>query len=294
MSDASVADAMADGSHDAGPFASPDQPGPLQVDEHLGEMASASISVDYFVPRTAGVLPIVFLRHGYTRAPKNLHGWGTYLASHGFIVALPSTTDSGNAQIGETDLETAVTYTLAQAAAPASFLFGAVDAARVVLGGHSSGGLAATLTVAAKKVPAAGLVLLDNEGSTEGNTAAAMIAVPSVGAYAAPDNSPGPLSCNEQGTGVNAADALTGSVLSFRVKNASHCDLESDSDVGCAAACGASSATRLAAFETYVTAFLMLAFQCETRALPFVTGSILAADARVTVLSQRMLPPRCL
>ncbi len=279
----------------AGPFAPPDAPGPFAVDAHLGEVASAdgALQADYFLPRGPGPYPVVFLRHGYTRGQRNLRGWGERLASHGFATALPSTRDSGSATIGQADLEAVVTFTLARARAAGSFLSGALDEARVVLGGHSSGGLAATLAAAGGHVPVAALVLLDTEAAPEGEAAAPKVLVPSVGAFAEPDTSPGALSCNEQGGGVRTAQALAGPVLVFRAKGASHCDLESETDALCAAACGSTSAARLAAFETYVTAFLQAEIRCDARARPWVDGTVLAGDARVQVLSQRGLGALC-
>ena len=280
---------------DAGPFDPPDTAGPFAFDTSLDLVASddGALHADYFVPRGGAAHPVVFLRHGYTRGQQNLRGWGQRLASHGFAAVMPSTKDSGNATTGQRDLEAVVTFTLAKAHAPGSFLAGRLDDTHVVLGGHSSGGLAATLAAAAGHVPVAGLVLLDTEAAPEGVTAARNVHVPAVGAFAEPDTSPGALSCNEQGGGVVTAQALAGSVFAFRVAKASHCDLESNSDTLCAAACGGTSAERLAAFETYVVAFLQLMLRCDARARPWVDGSIVAGDARVKVLEQRGLSSAC-
>jgi pimeloyl-ACP methyl ester carboxylesterase len=280
--------ATPDAGVDRGPYSPPSGSGPYAVDTYPGVLVvpPTNLHADEYVPEGAGPFPIVFLRHGDLRSPANLVGWGQHLGSFGFVVIVPETQNAGDDHIGAADLEATVTNVLDVASNAGSPLTGKVDASRVILGGHSSGGLAATLAAASGQVPVAGLILLDTEGSTDGESAAPGIHVPAVGAFAEPDLS-GALSCNEEGTGVNTAEALAGPLFAFRVKNASHCDLESNTDDVCALGCGSTDPNRTLAFETYVTAFLQLVVQCRAEAAPYVTGPIVAADTRVTVLAVR-------
>jgi hypothetical protein len=216
--------------------------------------STTTVPVDVYAPTAGGPYPLVVLRHGLTRSKEQLAGWGQDLASHGFVAVLPDARVSwrDDAEGDARDMLTVMKWALVEPS-----LAGKVDPTRRILGGHSSGGLAAI--VAASLDPSLkALLLLDTEGDDLGVTAGAKVSMPTLGIFGEPDTL-----CNESGTGVGSFQAVTGPRFGMRIRGASHCDAESPSSAGCELPCGATTPNAQGLYRQFGLAFLDAYVNCN-------------------------------
>ncbi len=262
--------------------AAPEDPGPNPVTTQTMDIpvgGSVSLTTDVYLPGAIEHAPLVVLRHGYLRARGNLAGWGTHLASHGFVTAVFDSRDNTNddPQTDGADMDSVTAWLLASSNDASSPLFHRMDAARLAMGGHSAGGAAAA--VAASGLSGVGaLVLLDSEDTGPSLAVAPSLTVPTIGIFGAPST------CNENGDNRKTYAAVTGPRLGIYVTGASHCDAEDPLDTLCGIACGSTNDARHAAFKRYATAFLEAYLQCDATAYPYVGGAAAMADTAITIL----------
>lgn len=184
-------------------------------------LAGTEIEVYWFRPEQAPA-GFMLLQHGFARHCANLRETGLTLAAAGFtVLCLNADMARGNAALAE-----ALAAHLAQRA----------DAPRVVVAGHSAGGLFAA-RVAAALPPArrAGLLVFDpvDAGGALAPALAALRGTAPLRAFVAP-----PSACNAQGNAVAALRAAGAAVVALGA-GATHLDIEGgDSDRLAVAACG--------------------------------------------------------
>lgn len=252
---------------------SPEQPGPLPVSSQKGlsfALASGPVTVDLYWPiQSSAAAPIVVVGHGFSRSGADMTGWGEHLASHGFVVAVPTfpnrfgTDYAGNGQ-RMLDIIAFVRANPGMVSVPLD--------PRNALVGHSAGGLSAFL--AAAKDPSiefvVGLDPVDAGGM--GAQAAANLTQPTLVIAAMPGL------CNGEGSAHAFYQPLTVPGSWFvRVMGASHCDAEDPSDGSCTLTCGGQSDIHHAMFRRYATAHLLAHFFCQDlQYLP--DGQVLVGD----------------
>jgi pimeloyl-ACP methyl ester carboxylesterase len=214
-----------------------------------------TVLVDAYAPGAAGRYPIVLLRHGLTRSRENFAGWGKDLAARGFVVVAPDARDAWN---DDPDGDASDILTVMSWALGDTTLSAKIDPSRRILGGHSSGGLAA-LVAASRDPSLSALLLLDTEGDDpRGPRAAALVTAPTLGVFGAPN-----MLCNENGDGVSSFAALAGPRFGLRIEGASHCAAENPSGMGCELPCGSVSDEAQQLYQHYVVGFLEAFIGCD-------------------------------
>ena len=201
-------------------------------------------AVTLYIPNSpAESTSLAVVSHGFARGPSNHITTATRLSSWGFIVATP-------ALPSYTDHEANGKY-IAQTLVPA--MHTAYDAAsdgKVVLIGHSAGGLASI--VAAALVTNAAYVGLDAvDMSDVGNSYANSVTSPAL--LLAGD----PSRCNSDGNSAGWADMVGGEHWLVSVSDATHCDFESETDSLCDNLCGDSDTARQDLIQTYAVAWAL-------------------------------------
>lgn len=134
-------------------FFPPDGDGPYTVsrsDESV-EVSAGEFDVIVIVPDGAEgeTFPLVVVNHGFQLSAGNFAASGERLATHGFLVLLPSMGDGLFNAFSHTDLATIqqdlLDWALNQARVPGGRFFGRIDAAKIGVGGHSRGGKASLM-----------------------------------------------------------------------------------------------------------------------------------------------------
>lgn len=213
--------------------------------------------VTVYVPNSpAASTSLAVVSHGFARGPTHHITTATRLSSWGFVVATPALPNY-------TDHEGNGTY-IAQTLVPA--LHTAYDAAsdgKVVLIGHSAGGLASL--VAAALVTNVGYVGLDAVDMSDiGTSYASSVTSPAL--LLAGD----PSRCNSDGNSTAWADLLGGEHWLASVTDATHCDFESETDGLCTALCGDDDDARQDLIQTYAVAWALQ--QTRGTASSYVAG----------------------
>ncbi len=112
------------------------------------------VEVSILVPDDAddAPYPVVVFNHGFQMTGAMYVGYGERLASHGFVVILPTIGDpflSARTHLELATIQTEIDSWIADAAsAPGSRVFGVADASLLGVGGHSRGGKASLLAAA--------------------------------------------------------------------------------------------------------------------------------------------------
>ena len=57
--------------------------------ERMMRLIGKEVAVDFYLPQGLNKAPVVVVAHGFSRSRRNMAGWGTLLASNGFIAAIP-------------------------------------------------------------------------------------------------------------------------------------------------------------------------------------------------------------
>lgn len=136
---------------------------PMPFDLGGPEGALRAVDADLYVPLGAGPRPLIELGHAWpgTLDEFPLSGWGRRLASRGYVVVVADrragTAASGlgglrrpadildlDSGVGSRDMLRILRWAIAQSATPGTPLAGAVDPARIAIGGHSLGAYMAT------------------------------------------------------------------------------------------------------------------------------------------------------
>lgn len=164
---------------------------PMPPDPNGPDGVLPAVDADLYVPQGAGRRPLIELGHAWpgTLAEFPLSGWGNRLASRGFVVIVADRragTAASNlgdvrrlADIADLDSDVhaedmlrILRWAIAQSAAPGTPLTGAVDPARLAIGGHSLGAYMATFAAVRAQTEGPNLstlVLLDPADERLGN-----------------------------------------------------------------------------------------------------------------------------
>ena len=57
--------------------------------EQKVKLTGKEVAVDFYLPQGLRKAPVVVVAHGFSRSRLNMAGWGSLLASNGFIAAIP-------------------------------------------------------------------------------------------------------------------------------------------------------------------------------------------------------------
>ncbi len=213
--------------------------------ERTIRLTGKEVAVDFYLPQGLKKAPVVVVAHGFSRSRRNMAGWGTLLASNGFIAAIPDLPawadhDQNSQAIRE--------------------LFNSINSKAVVtepgptgtgaLMGYSMGGLC-TLLAATNNPPVRCWVGLDPvDAGSKGTVAAKELRIPCVAILAEPGR------CNANGNATAMLAGLSGPMLALRVRDAAHTDPEQPTDWLAELVCGQADPARHASFERYAIAAL--------------------------------------
>ena len=153
--------------------ATPGERGPFPISEFSESLKDSTRgrTIDLLVFRPApasdavlpgGPFPLLVFSHGFLLTGKDYRSYGEHLASHGFVVALPTYTmnlfDVNHATLAE-DLRFVIDRCLAENVTAGSALHGLVNPRAIGVAGHSLGGKVSLLEAASDpRVRAAGLL----------------------------------------------------------------------------------------------------------------------------------------
>jgi pimeloyl-ACP methyl ester carboxylesterase len=209
------------------------------------------------------------------------------MAAQGFIAVMPDSRMAWNddPQGDAQDILAVMHWAMSDAS-----LAGKIDPRRRVLGGHSSGGLAA-LVAASTDPSIRALLLLDTEGTDVGLQSAAQVSIPTLAIFGdssvvANDNLVGTAMCTDSdGTGLGTFQALAGTRFGLRIRGASHCAAESPTSAGCEIPCGSATPEAQQAYQRYVMTFLAAYVACDSTSFPVVDPRAPPAVQNVELLA---------
>lgn len=228
--------------------------------QHL-MLAGREVAVTLYYPARRDGAPLVVVAHGFMRGKRHMAGWGADLAGQGFIVAVPTQPALANHALNGRALAELVAQVrsgkVPMKASPGS---------QTALVGFSMGGLTTLLAAARQPVDAwVGLDPVDMDGS--GVAAARKLTVPCAVLRAEP------AAWNKHGNARDIAAALPDLRLSLKVRNATHVDAESPTDLLGQFACGFTDAGRQSTFKRYTLAFLKAALSDDVEAQTVLDGA---------------------
>ena len=208
-------------------------------------LTGKEVAVDFYVPRGLKKAPVVVVAHGFSRSRLNMAGWGSLLASNGFIAAIPDLPawadhDRNSRAIREL-LERIHSKTLITQPEPSG---------TGALMGFSMGGLC-TLMAAATNGQVRCWVGLDPvDAGRKGAKVARGLRIPCAVLLAEPSQ------CNANGNAKQLVVGLSGPLFALRVRDATHTDPEQPTDWLAESVCGKADPKRHAIFERYALAVL--------------------------------------
>lgn len=267
----------------------PEDPGPLAFNSEVRttSIEGSSITFDLYMPDGApGPFPIVAVVHGFMRSRATMADWGRELAKRGYIAAVPGLPGSSPDHAKNGRIISALLDHLVAAAIQAGDpLSGKVDGTRRGALGHSAGGLACLLAASTDQQIDVVIGLDPVDASGLGSQAAPAIGAPTTFILAQPS------SCNSNGNAAQVFPLLGGARLSVRVKQGTHCDAESPTDVLCGVLCGAADAQRHARFRRYAFATLDYVLACQDSMASWLGGADAGADQQVEAIISQSFPP---
>lgn len=208
------------------------------------KLAGRDVAVTLYYPAHRDEAPLVVVAHGFTRSKRYMAGWGADLAGEGFIVAVPTQPALANHPLNGRALAELVAQ-VRDGSVPLKVKPGK----RTALVGFSMGGLTTLLAAARQPVDAwVGLDPVDMDGT--GVAAAKGLTIPCAILRAEP------AAWNKHGNARKIGAALPDLRLSLKVRNATHLDAESPTDLLGQLACGFVDSDRQSTFKRYTIAFL--------------------------------------
>ena len=219
-------------------------------------LTGKEVNVDFYLPQQAAEAPVVAVAHGFTRSRLNMAGWGSLLASNGFIVAVPDLPSLGvHARNGRALRE------LIQRVNDREFFSAPKPNGAGALMGFSAGGLASLLAASSNTTVRCWIGLDPVDIRRRGAKAAGALKIPCLVLQAEKSV------WNARGNSKQIVDNLPGPFLAFRVKGAVHVDGENPTDGFAELTCGKSDPARREVFERASVAALRAVLFGEERAL---------------------------
>ena len=219
-------------------------------------LTGTKVPVDVYLPEGVRQAPVVVIAHGFSRSRINMAGWGSLMASNGFIAAvpdLPAWADHQRNGLALSELLDRINRgDIVQEPRP-SGVAGSM--------GFSAGGLSSVLAASSNRCVQCWVGLDPVDLGGLGADAAKRLNFPCVVLQAEPG------AWNAQGNSARVVDALPGPVLALRVKGAVHVDAENPTDWLAELVCGKSDPSRRKVFELYAVAALRAVFFGELSSL---------------------------
>jgi dienelactone hydrolase len=283
--------------------ADPSQPGPCAVASHVVYIDGESETQIHYPSAQqcgdgiAAPYPAIAFAHGFsmfglTHGARDNAGNGEYLASWGYVAAIPVLPDDVEGRID--DMQEVLSYLEAETGRPASFLYQKVDTNRLATAGHSFGG-ATVLALSARDARIKAVVALDpvyhQGGPTPGeepeiwdpDVEGPQIAVPACILGAPASN------CNSEADYAEIYP-FVGAMhkASFLIAGASHCDFADPGNPFCGFVCGASDPERTRLIQKYMTAWLNYYMYLNTDSYDFLYGTAADADIAAGLIERQV------
>ena len=228
--------------------------------QHL-MLAGCDVAVTLYYPAHRDEAPLVVVAHGFTRSKRYMAGWGADLAGQGFIVAVPTQPALANHA-----LNGRVLAELVSQMRDGRISMKMKPGKRTALVGFSMGGLTTLLAAARQPLDAwVGLDPVDMDGT--GVAVAKKLAVPCAILRSEP------AAWNKHGNARQIGAALPELRFSLKVRNATHLDAESPTDLLGQLACGFVDAERQSTFKRYTIAFLRATLLDDVEAQRLLDGA---------------------
>ncbi|MCK6458388.1 MAG: alpha/beta fold hydrolase [Planctomycetes bacterium] len=212
--------------------AAPETAAPVQARIEVEEGRRETAYTLIYPEGVRGPRPAVVMLHGFSRSRRRLENHARALAERGFLVLVPdglSLLLPGGRQRNVEDILTALDWLVRRSATEGDALFGAVDATRLGLAGHSAGGALAVMAAAAARDqgrPVRALLLLDAVPWPETLDAAKRLGPPLAVASLRSE----PSASNARGAVARLVEAFPFPITDAKVKGASHIDAEYPTD----------------------------------------------------------------
>ena len=244
--------------------------------ERKVKLTGKEVAVDFYLPAGLKKAPVVVVAHGFSRSRLNMAGWGSLLASNGFIVAVPDlpawADHDRNSQAIRELLDRINSKTLITEPEPSG---------AGALMGFSMGGLCTLLAASTNGQVRCWVGLDPVDAGHKGAEVAKGLHIPCAVLQAEPSR------CNANGNAKQIVAGLSGPLFTLRVRNATHTDPEQPTDWLAEVLCGNADPKRHAIFERYALAVLKTVFFGD--APSFATLAAATNDAGVKDLSTRTL-----
>jgi pimeloyl-ACP methyl ester carboxylesterase len=243
-------------------------------------LAGKQVLVNLYLPPGTNPAPTVVVAHGFTRTRLNMAGWGRFLATNGFIVAVPDlpafANPKQNGRAVNQLLDLLNSGVLVDQPRPSG---------SGALVGFSMGGLATLLAASANSNATCWVGLDPVDSGRVGAKAARTFDRPCLVLRAAP------AACNSRGNARNVVAALAGPVVALQVQQATHSDAESPTDPMAEWVCGKADPDRHQVFERYTLAALRAALCGDLAALESLKAA--TNDPAVTDVTIRWIDDFC-
>ena len=203
------------------------------------------VSVDLYLPPSAGPAPVVVIAHGFSRNRKTMAGWGSMLAREGFLAVVPDLP----AWADHTRNGRALAELLSHMQA-GKLISQPQPSGRTALVGFSAGGFSSLLAAAANTNVTCWVGLDPVAMGQAATRAAESLGIPCFVLRAEP------APWNANGIARQTFAALPGPAFSLAVKSATHVDAENPTSRAADWACGKSDPTRREVFGRYLLASL--------------------------------------
>ncbi len=254
----------------------PTKPEGFVKSERTMRLTGKKVAVDFYLPQGLKQAPVVVVAHGFSRSRRNMAGWGSLLASNGFIAAIPDLPAWADHERNGQAIRELFSAVNSQAVAtdPEPTGTGA-------LVGYSMGGLC-TLLAATNNAQVRCWVGLDPvDAGKKGAEVAKGLHIPCAVLQAEPSR------CNAHGNAKQMVAGLSGPLFALRVRNSTHTDPEQPTDWLAEMVCGKADPKRHAIFERYALAVLKTVLFGDAPSLATLTAT--TNDAAVKDVSTRAL-----
>ena len=240
------------------------------------KLTGKEVAVDFYLPLGVKKAPVVVVAHGFSRSRSNMAGWGSLLASNGFIAVIPDLP-----AWADHDRNSRAVRELLDRLNSKALVTEPEPNGEGALMGFSMGGLCTLLAAATNSQVRCWVGLDPVDTGRKGATAAVGLTIPCALLLAEPSR------CNANGNAAQIVAALSGPLFALRVRAATHADPEQPTDWLAELACGKADPKRHEIFERYAVTALKAA--CFRDARSVATLAAATNEAAVKDVSIRAL-----